>query len=237
MKIRWNRPWAVAFALWVLAGTVLAASCSLDSRGGSKPVGSGESSTSINATASVGATSSATATKTIVPESPEVLQRRNANILGTVAQMTVSTDVNWGTEPAGDLWPSKPVRLYVHISKLTTSPPTLTYDAMQVFTGASAEGQAKRDKQKVPKGGVYERNAQPNVQELAVNPKAGVVLQNPGEKDAVYGSENYRRITVTTFKDFAEQFTTGERSGELQWGGYWIYFDGSGVQCIIQQPK
>lgn len=224
-----------ACATGALLATIVTGGCGGASSTATR-AGSGEA--SKTATGSVPATASASATKTVVPISPEQLAKRNANILGTVAQMTVSTDVNWGTEPSGDLWPQgKPVRLYVHISKLTTSPPTLTYDAMQIFTGASAKGQAKRDKQKVPQSGVYERNAQPNVQQLNVNSKAGVVLQNPADKDAIYGSENYRRITVTTFKDFAQQFTTGERSGELQWGGYWIYFDGEGVQCIVQQPK
>jgi hypothetical protein len=198
----------------------------------------GGSASTAEPTAAVVATSpAADATKTVVPESPDLLQKRNANILGTMAQMQLSTDQNWGIEPSGDIWPkNKPARLYVHISKLSTAGPSLTYDAMQVYTGARAESQAKRDGQKA-RNGVYERNSTAYTQELTVNPKAGVLLQNPGAKDAVYGSENYRRITVTTFKDFAEQFTTGERSGELQWGGYWIYFDGSGVQCIIQQPK
>jgi hypothetical protein len=189
-------------------------------------------------TPSAGATVSASATKTVVPDSVDALQKRNANILGTMVQMSLSTDVNWNTEPSGDIWPKgKPVKLYVHISKLATSSPSLTYDAMQVFTGGAAQRSAARDKQKLPQSGVYERNAFNYSQELNVNPKAGVVLQNPSEKDALYGTENYRRITVTTFKDFAQQFTTGDRSGELQWAGYWIYFDGDGVQCIIQQAK
>jgi hypothetical protein len=208
---------------------LVAAGCS------GRPSTVGGSATSAEPTTAT--TASVTATKTVVPVSPEQLAKRNANILGTMVQMQLSPDVSFGTEPSSDVWAKKPMRLYVHISKLTTSPTSLTYDAMQVFTGAAAARQANRDGQKVPSNGVYERNATPYTQQLTVDSKAGVVLQNPGDKDAVYGSENYRRITVTTFKDFAAQFTSGDRSGELQWGGYWIYFDGSGVQCIIQQPK
>lgn len=233
MKTPQNRARAVGLVLWGLAASALLAGCSFGFRG-SDSVAPRESSASVNATTPT----SASATKTVVPESPEVLQKRNANIFGTMVQMQLSTDVNWNTEPSADIWPKgKPVKLYVHISKIATSPPSLVYDAMQVSTGGAAERGAARDKQKLPSSGVYERNTINYTQELSVNPKAGVVLQNPSDKDAVYGSENYRRITVTTFKDFAQQFTTGDRSGELQWGGYWIYFDGSGVQCIIQQPK
>jgi hypothetical protein len=233
-----------ALAAVVVASAASAlAGCSLAGGSNGQPAASQSATQSTGATATRDASASVAAT---TPPPPTPLEaataqaaaaKRDADAFAQAVQLPMWSDVSFGTEPQTDVWPQhQPVRLYVHISKVTTSPATVTYDAHQVFTGGAAKREAARDKQPAPASGLYERNAYPFSQTLNVADSAGVILNLPREGDVQYGFASYPQVTATSLADFAVRFSAGPESDMLKWQGYWIVFDGEGVHSIVQQP-
>jgi len=175
---------------------------------------------------------------TPAPAPNSAIDRTDADYLATAVQLPMIGEINWPNEPQGNVpLVYRPGLYYVHISKVTTAPPTITFDAYQLYTGDFASVEASRDKQPDPKNHQYERNAYPFGQTVPVAPTAGAVLQFPLQGQAAYGNDKYAQVTVANFADFASRMTTGTASKWLPWAGYWITVNDKGVQSIVQQHK
>jgi hypothetical protein len=175
---------------------------------------------------------------TPAPAPNGAVARTDADYMATALQLPMLGEISWATEPKGEVTGVyRPQLLYVHISDVTTSPASITFDAWQVFTGPAASEEASRDHQPIPKNGYYERNQYAFEQSMTVAPSAGAMLQFPLEGQTAYGDARYSKLTVATFDEFAVRRKTGKASHWLPWAGYWITVNDKGVQSIVQQYK
>lgn len=175
---------------------------------------------------------------TPAPAPNGAVQRSDAEYMATALQLPMIGEISWTNEPHSNIpLVYRPSLYYVHISKVTTAPATITFDAYQVFTGPAASEEASRDKQPKPTDGVYERNSFPFSQTVQVAPTAGAVLQFPLEGQTAYGSDKYAKVTVASFDEFANRMVSGKASKWLPWAGYWITVNDKGVQSIVEQFK
>ena len=166
----------------------------------------------------------------------EATATRDANIIGGTLQLSMLVPMSFSAEPRGDIALDTPTRVYAHVSRVSTSPAAVTFDAEQLYLGGAADEEAKRDHQAPSDSQMYQRNAYKHSQNVSVVASTGVVLQFPREDvDPAYGSDGFSQITATTFDDFANRFSAGDDSVRLRGAGYWIVLDADGVLSIAEQ--
>ena len=159
---------------------------------------------------------------------------QDARILGTALQFFLLDPPTFSAEPTGDVKPGSFTRIYAHISAVSTSPASVTLDAVQFYPpGAVAAREAAKDHQPAPEQGGYERNAYRHAQTVSVAASAGVVGQFGGENDVTYGIDGAAQFGALPFADFARRFSAGGTA--LSQAGYWIVIDQDGVQSIAMQ--
>lgn len=173
------------------------------------------------ATVTVGATSTAKGVE-------------DAKILGTALQAVLLEDRAFSDEPKGNIQPDGVERDFAYISKVTTSPASITFDIVQYYQGDSAAKEAAKDGKPAPENDVYTRNAYKHTQTLKIAKGAGVVGQFGRSGDTLYGAEDAAQITPLTFDRFASWYHEQDPSQRAT-TGYWIELDYDGVLNIVKQ--
>ena len=168
----------------------------------------------------------------------ETTATRDANALGGALQLSMLAPMSFSAEPKAKIASDGPVRVFAHISAVSTASSTITFDAAQLYLGESARVAAQSDHRQVDDSLYYERNAYSVDQTASVVASAGIVLQFPvDDVDAAYGPDDYAQLTATSFDDFARRFSAGEEANRLRNAGYWIVLDGQGVRSIAEQYR
>lgn len=179
--------------------------------------------------------SAALATSSSAAASATGDKSRDAEAFGTALQFALLSPTSFSAEPMADVKPDGFSRVYAHVSSVSTSPASVTFDVAQYYQGSSAAGQAARDHQPAPDNDVYERNAFLHQQKASLATSAGVVVQFPDATDVAHGYEGASRLTALPFDEFASRFASGADSARLKRAGYWIVLDEDGIQSIAEQ--
>jgi hypothetical protein len=160
----------------------------------------------------------------------------DAQTMGSAVQFSMLVPASFPDEPRGDVATStSPARVFAHISAVSTSPASVTFDVAQYYQGDAAAVEAAKDKKPAPDDDIYERDRFVHAQTVRVAASTGVIAQNPRSFDVLYGRDGYSKLTVRSFEEFERRFSAGDQSAQLRSAGYWLVIDGDGIRSIAEQ--